>query len=134
MMAQIWILATIWEVFAMCLAAWIVVKHFRELQPPSTGWTIGNCFTVLMETRILYFAVALLLYLASTLAFCLQRSWYADLCDSSDLTTHIFTGLIFRGSLDLLWCSPTCYTHADVCGEATPRITLSSWSTPRKEL
>lgn len=56
LMAEIWILATIWEVLALGLAVWIVIKHFRGLQPPSTGWTIEDCFTVLIKTHILYFA------------------------------------------------------------------------------
>jgi hypothetical protein len=48
-----WILATIWEVIALCLAAWTVVKHFIEL-PRSC--TVGDCFMVLIKTHVLYFA------------------------------------------------------------------------------
>ncbi|KAG2355107.1 hypothetical protein BDR07DRAFT_1427190 [Suillus spraguei] len=51
-----WILATVWEVFAMCLAVWIAVKHFRELQQLSARGIIGDCFAVLMKTHLLYFA------------------------------------------------------------------------------
>ncbi|KAG2035989.1 hypothetical protein BDR03DRAFT_960979, partial [Suillus americanus] len=51
-----WMLSTVWEVLALCLAVWIVVKHFRELQRLSTGWVIGDCFTVLMRTHVVYFA------------------------------------------------------------------------------
>jgi hypothetical protein len=56
LMADIWILTTTWEVLALGLAVWIVIKHFRELQPPCTGWTIEDCFTVLIKTHVLYFA------------------------------------------------------------------------------
>jgi hypothetical protein len=51
-----WILGTTWEILALCLAVWIAVKHFRELQRPSTGWAVGDCFTVLIETHVFYFA------------------------------------------------------------------------------
>jgi len=50
-----WVLGTAWEVLALSLAAWIAVKHFRELQRPSTGWAVGDYFTVLMETHVFYF-------------------------------------------------------------------------------
>ncbi|KAG1775249.1 hypothetical protein EV702DRAFT_1119692 [Suillus placidus] len=51
-----WILATVWEVIALCLAVWIAVKHFRELRQHSTRGIIGDCFTVLMQTHVSYFA------------------------------------------------------------------------------
>ncbi|KAG1738336.1 uncharacterized protein EDB91DRAFT_1347607 [Suillus paluster] len=44
-----WILTLIWEVLALCLAVWIAVKHF-------CGLTIGDVFTVLMKSHVLYFA------------------------------------------------------------------------------
>ncbi|KAG2124140.1 hypothetical protein BD769DRAFT_1776613 [Suillus cothurnatus] len=50
-----WILATVWEVLALCLAVWIAVKHFRELRQHSTSGIIGDCFTVLMKTHLSYF-------------------------------------------------------------------------------
>ncbi|KAG2101551.1 uncharacterized protein F5147DRAFT_655202 [Suillus discolor] len=54
----IWMLNTVWEVLALCLSVWVVVKHFRELRRlgPSTGSTIGDCFRVLIQSHILYFA------------------------------------------------------------------------------
>lgn len=54
--AQNWILITAWEVLILCLAVWIAVRHFRELQHPSTGSVVGDCFTVLIKTHVLYFA------------------------------------------------------------------------------
>jgi uncharacterized membrane protein len=51
-----WMLGTVWEIIALCLAVWISVKHFRELQRASTGWAVGDCFTVLIETHVFYFA------------------------------------------------------------------------------
>jgi hypothetical protein len=53
-----WILGTVWEVLALCLAVWIAVKHFRELRPHSAGGIIGvmgDCFRVMMKTHMLYF-------------------------------------------------------------------------------
>ncbi|KAG1795044.1 uncharacterized protein HD556DRAFT_1442375 [Suillus plorans] len=32
-----WILCTVWEVFTLCLAVWVAVKHFRELRRHSAG-------------------------------------------------------------------------------------------------
>ncbi|KAG2034971.1 hypothetical protein BDR03DRAFT_963762 [Suillus americanus] len=51
-----WVFAIAWEALALCLAAWIAVKHFRELRRHSTGRIIEDCFTVLMKTHLLYFA------------------------------------------------------------------------------
>ena len=48
-----WALFTAWEILALCLAIWIAIKHFREV---STGWVIGSCFTILIETHVFYFA------------------------------------------------------------------------------
>ncbi|KAG2036203.1 hypothetical protein BDR03DRAFT_465611 [Suillus americanus] len=51
-----WVLGTVWEVLALCLAVWIAVKHFRELRQHSTSGIIGDCFAVLMKTHVSYFA------------------------------------------------------------------------------
>ncbi|KAG2335677.1 hypothetical protein BDR05DRAFT_971517 [Suillus weaverae] len=55
--SMIWMVNTVWEVLALCLAVWIAVKHFRELRRlgPSTGSTIGDCFRVLIKSHVLYF-------------------------------------------------------------------------------
>ncbi|KAG1798124.1 uncharacterized protein HD556DRAFT_221487 [Suillus plorans] len=51
-----WTLSLVWEVLALCLAAWIAVKHFRELPQHSAGGIMEDCFAVLMKTHVLYFA------------------------------------------------------------------------------
>ncbi|KAG0692295.1 hypothetical protein DFH29DRAFT_537806 [Suillus ampliporus] len=51
-----WILSTVWEILALCLAVWIAVKHFRELRQQSGGGIIRDCFTVLITTHVGYFA------------------------------------------------------------------------------
>ncbi|KAG1884480.1 hypothetical protein F4604DRAFT_1952481 [Suillus subluteus] len=48
---------TIWEILALCLAVWIVIKHFRELQKSPTGVNIRDCFMVLMKSHMLYFVI-----------------------------------------------------------------------------
>ncbi|KAG0693996.1 hypothetical protein DFH29DRAFT_881025 [Suillus ampliporus] len=47
----------VWEILALFLAAWIVIKHFHELRQSPTGSTIGDCFTVLIRSHVLYFIV-----------------------------------------------------------------------------
>jgi hypothetical protein len=56
--SMIWMLSIVWEVLALCLSVWIAVKHFRDLRRlgPSTGWTMGDCFRVLIQSHVLYFA------------------------------------------------------------------------------
>jgi hypothetical protein len=56
--SMVGVLNTVWEVLALCLSVWIAVKHFRELRRfgPSTGSTIGDCFSVLVKSHVLYFA------------------------------------------------------------------------------
>ncbi|KAG1797251.1 hypothetical protein EV424DRAFT_1546683 [Suillus variegatus] len=58
LLSLFWILNTVWEVLALCLSVWVAVKHFRELRRlgPSTGSTIGDCFRVLIQSHVLYFA------------------------------------------------------------------------------
>ncbi|KAG1787054.1 uncharacterized protein HD556DRAFT_1530658 [Suillus plorans] len=51
-----WMVSIAWEVLALSLAVWIAVKHFRELRRHSAGGIIGDCFTVLMKTHVVYFA------------------------------------------------------------------------------
>jgi len=51
-----WILGTAWETLVLSLAVWIAIKHFRQLQQTSTGWAVGDCFTILIQTHIFYFA------------------------------------------------------------------------------
>ncbi|KAG1733588.1 uncharacterized protein EDB91DRAFT_631358 [Suillus paluster] len=51
-----WLLCTIWEVLVLCLVARIVVKHFRER---TMGWTVVECFTVLIKTPMVYFVISI---------------------------------------------------------------------------
>ncbi|KAG0697071.1 hypothetical protein DFH29DRAFT_947993 [Suillus ampliporus] len=52
---EILIPTVIWEILALFLAAYIVIKHYRGLRQSSTGSTVGECFTVLIKSHALYF-------------------------------------------------------------------------------
>jgi hypothetical protein len=56
--SMVWMLNTVWEVLALCLSVKIAVKHFRDLRRlgPMTGSMIGDCFRVLTQSHMLYFA------------------------------------------------------------------------------
>jgi len=56
LITETWILVTAWEVLALSLAIWIVIQHLHELRRSSRGWTIRDCFAVLIKTHVLYFA------------------------------------------------------------------------------
>ncbi|KAG1725170.1 uncharacterized protein EDB91DRAFT_1350852, partial [Suillus paluster] len=56
LVAMTWIFTAVWEVLALCFAVWIAIKHFRELRRQTAGGIIGDCFTVLMKTHVVYFA------------------------------------------------------------------------------
>jgi hypothetical protein len=59
LVAVSWILGTVWEVIALCLALMVAAKHFRELQRfrQSTGQAMEDYFTVLIKAHVLYFAL-----------------------------------------------------------------------------
>lgn len=68
-----WIFAIVWEVLVLCLAVWIAVKHFCELRRHSAGGIIGDCFTALMRSHVIYFS-SFIAVLASRSVFCLRHS------------------------------------------------------------
>ncbi|KAG1798923.1 uncharacterized protein HD556DRAFT_1525413 [Suillus plorans] len=56
--SMVWMLNIVWEVLALCLSVWVAMKHFRGMRRLglSTGSTIGDCFRVLIQSHVLYFA------------------------------------------------------------------------------
>ncbi|KAG1744117.1 uncharacterized protein EDB91DRAFT_1346111 [Suillus paluster] len=80
-----WILATVWEILALCLAVWIAVKHLRELRGQSAGGIIGDCFTELIKTHVIYFA-------SVVAVSCLELVYFFSpiLADPYSLTTLIY--------------------------------------------
>ncbi|KAG1784848.1 uncharacterized protein HD556DRAFT_179383 [Suillus plorans] len=89
----IWMLNTVWEVLALCLSVWVAVKHFRELRRlgPSTGSTVGDCFRVLIQSHVLYFA-------SFTGVSCLQLTVFSPgIWNSNSIGVSIL-----RGALQIL--------------------------------
>lgn len=94
-----WILGTVWEVTALCLAVWVAVKHFRQQQ--STGSIMGDCFAVLMKTHMLYFAG----FVASS---CFRLGDFSPkIQNSSSMGRQVYSGaLIFWGLVQLFVLGP----------------------------
>ncbi|KAG1811627.1 hypothetical protein EV424DRAFT_121090 [Suillus variegatus] len=86
----IWILNTVWEVLALCLSVWIAAKHFRELRRlgPSTGSAIGDCFRVLVQSHVLYFA-------SFVGVSCLQLAYLSpEIANSTSIGAQILLGTV----------------------------------------
>ncbi|KAG2047720.1 hypothetical protein BDR06DRAFT_69047 [Suillus hirtellus] len=102
-----WTLSTVWEVLVLCLAVRIAVKHFRELRRYSAGGLIGDCFTVLMQTHLIYFSI----FFAIS---CFQLS------DLFSIISADTSSLEFR--MYLCFCQISLLVHMFVLG---PRLILS---------
>jgi len=86
--AEYWLLGTAWEVLTLCLVLWSAVKHFRELYQPWTRWTIGDCFTVLVKTHVLYFA-------SFATVSCLQLGYLSPaISDPTNVGTRTYGGVL----------------------------------------
>ncbi|KAG1798974.1 uncharacterized protein HD556DRAFT_1525444 [Suillus plorans] len=90
LISMVWMLNTVWEVLALCLSVWVAVKHFRELRRlgPSTGSIIGDCFTVLIQSHVLYFA-------SFVGVSCLQLTLLSpEIWNSNSIVTLILAGAL----------------------------------------
>ncbi|KAG2122795.1 hypothetical protein DEU56DRAFT_917688 [Suillus clintonianus] len=88
-----WLLYTVWEVLALCLAVWIVIKHFRALRRPLAGWSIGDCFTVLIKAHVVYFA-------SFVAVSCFQLGFLSPgILDSSSVGADVYAGLLEFASI-----------------------------------
>ncbi|KAG1844333.1 WD40-repeat-containing domain protein [Suillus subalutaceus] len=85
-----WILGTVWEVLALSLAIWIAVKHLRERRRHSARGIIEDCFTVLIQTHVLYF----LSFVAVSCFHLIINLSPTLLADQNSLETQIYYGLI----------------------------------------
>ncbi|KAG1785765.1 uncharacterized protein HD556DRAFT_96438 [Suillus plorans] len=87
LVSMTWILGTVWEVIALCLAVWIAVKHFRELRRDSRTGPVRDCLTVLIQTHVIYFAS----FLAAS---CFQIGLFSSTLsiDIYSLDTQIYIG------------------------------------------
>ncbi|KAG2348011.1 hypothetical protein BDR05DRAFT_600717 [Suillus weaverae] len=85
---MIWILNIIWEVLALCLALWVSVKHFRERSRSSAGRIVGDCFTVLIKTHMLYFA-------SFVVVSCFNAGYLSpSLANSSSTGAEVYYGVL----------------------------------------
>lgn len=84
-----WILTTVWEALAFFLTVWIAIKHFRELRQHSAGGIIRDCFAVLVETHIVYFA-------SVVVVSCFDLGYFFSTmsADTFALGTQIYFGLL----------------------------------------
>ena len=149
-----------WEALVLCLAVWIAVKHFRELRGTPTGWTVGDCFTILIRSHAFYFArwagnfnviflpclsstLVLLHFFAFTASFFLHRSWYAIVNISVTCTSDISRSFnssqppfqLASLTVFLFWWDlwiHLCWDHAS--SSASEHIMPSCWPTPMEEL
>jgi hypothetical protein len=80
------ILGFAWDVLALCHTVWMAVKHFHELRQHSAGRIVGNCFTMLIKTHIVYFAS---MVVVSCFTFIVTFSM-----DALSLESHIDAGLL----------------------------------------
>lgn len=87
-MLETYTLATVWEVLSLCLALWIVVKHVRELRPATGRTAIGDCFSVLLKSHVLYFA-----FFAAASCFNLGLM-SPNIMDSSSVGAQSYRGIL----------------------------------------
>jgi hypothetical protein len=85
-----WTVSIVWEFLALCLAVWIAIKRFRELRQHPVGGIIGDCFTVLIKTHVLYFASFVAV---SCLGIIFNFSPILS-TDQRSMETQIFSGLL----------------------------------------
>ncbi|KAG2113970.1 hypothetical protein DEU56DRAFT_190671 [Suillus clintonianus] len=79
----------IWEILAFFFAVRIVIKHLRELRQSQSGSTIGDCFTVLMQSHVLYF----LAFVVTACFFLGQLS--PNIPFTSTLGGDVYTGILY---------------------------------------
>jgi hypothetical protein len=83
-------LNTVWEVLVLCLSIWIAVKELRYLRRLGrlTTSSIGECFRVLIQSHVLYFA-------SFVGVNCLQPELlFAEFANSKSIGTRIVDGAL----------------------------------------
>ncbi|KAG1779068.1 hypothetical protein EV702DRAFT_1277492 [Suillus placidus] len=88
---MVWMLTTAWEVLALCLAVRISVQHIRNLQrlgrSTGPGSSLRDCFTVLIESHVLYFA-------SFAAVSCLQIGLMSPSVDPGSMGFQIYAGIL----------------------------------------
>ncbi|OAX32402.1 hypothetical protein K503DRAFT_870169 [Rhizopogon vinicolor AM-OR11-026] len=87
LVAETWIVGSVLEVLMLCLSIWIAVKHFRELRRSSEGWTVGDCFTILIKTHVHYF-------IGIAVAACFNLGLLSPMLEDSLTVETIYNGFI----------------------------------------
>ncbi|KAG2060285.1 hypothetical protein BDR06DRAFT_948402 [Suillus hirtellus] len=85
-LSEPWILGIVWELLVLCLAAWIAIKHFRELQRPSPG---RDCFAMLIKTHVYYFAAHAAVSCLVTVSLLAPQ-----ISGSPSVETEIYSGIL----------------------------------------
>ncbi|KIK42161.1 hypothetical protein CY34DRAFT_12539 [Suillus luteus UH-Slu-Lm8-n1] len=122
-----WILVTVWELLTLCLAVWIVIKHFRGLRRPATGCAVRDCFTALIQTHMFYFV-------AFAAVSCLVLGLLSPILVSYSVGAQLYLGLLqIFISIEMFVLGPRLilgirgYYHAELrladTSEATDMVT-----------
>lgn len=121
-----WIPTIVWEVLAFCLAAWIFIKHLRELrQHGPTGSIIRDCFTVLIKSHMLYFV-------AFAAVSCLYLGLLAPELSSSSLAGGVYFGILnFAQPVQMFVLGPRLvlsvrYYHAKLVAKSDEGISINA--------
>jgi len=136
-----WVLGIVWEVLALCLAVWVAVKHFRELRQHSIRGIIRDCFTVLIQTHVSYFArwahnvnvVLLFRWIFACASYLAISCFYIGLfsptlSEVGQFVTDLYmwlwfiisAGHIFPKHSVLSWSRSDIRGHANGCAGTTP--------------
>jgi len=106
-----WILGAVWEILALCLSAWIAIKHLREIRGRPLGSTMGGYWAVLIRSHMFYFAGFAVLA-CFTLGFTLSPTLSNSLFFGGVLQIATFMQLFVLGPRLIL--SVREYHHTDV--------------------
>ncbi|KAG1806445.1 uncharacterized protein HD556DRAFT_1468653 [Suillus plorans] len=85
-LSEPWILGIVWEFLVLCLAVWIAIKHFRELQRPSPG---RDSFAMLIKTHVFYFAAH-----AAVSCLAIGSLLSPQISGSSSIGTEVYSGIV----------------------------------------
>ncbi|KAG2357144.1 hypothetical protein BDR07DRAFT_1421223 [Suillus spraguei] len=77
---------SVWEILALFLTIWIVIKHFYELRRSPTGSSFGNCLKMLIESHIFYF-------LAFATVASLRLCSLSTVTDSTSVGSAVYSGI-----------------------------------------
>lgn len=123
----IYILNTVWEVFALCLAIWIAVKQFRGsgLRQFRTS-TLGDCLRELIKSHVFYFGS---FFAASCMNF---GAFAPTLADPDSIGVVIYSGsLVIIAMVQMFVLGPRLILdirelHAKLVGDSDAGTNMTS--------